>query len=150
MQNSDKVVLRSEYFRHANHEHSRGTAFKNHQVRAYSHSVTGLQQYGIPYQMKAGKCPFQKFYKSTGLAWAFLSRPTNKHSQIGRIFCRDLYVESKQRTSASFCCLSSIDIFQYVAQNSTCLRQNTLYFIILELITMYTLVSDVHVCINVI
>ena len=49
-------------------------------------------------------------------------------------------------TSASLCYLYNIDILQYVTQNSTCRRQNTLYFIILELISMYTLVSEVHVC----
>ena len=37
-------------------------------------------------------------------------------------------------------------IFQYVTQNSTFTRQNTLYFIILVIIIMYTLVSGVHVC----
>ena len=63
-------------------------------------------------------------------------------------------------TTGSICCrkqtqdlcairyLSNIDIFQFVTQNSTCTRQNTLYFIILELIPMYTLVSEVHLCIK--
>ena len=37
-------------------------------------------------------------------------------------------------------------IFQYVTQNSTFTRQNTLSFIILVLIIMLTLVSGVHVC----
>ena len=37
-------------------------------------------------------------------------------------------------------------IFQYVTQNSTFTRQNTLSFVILVLIIMYTLVSGVHVC----
>ena len=41
-----------------------------------------------------------------------------------------------------------LDIFQYVTQNSTCTRQNTLYFIIFELIPMYTLVSDVYECLK--
>ena len=36
-------------------------------------------------------------------------------------------------------------IFQYVTQNSTFTRQNTLSFVILVLIIMYTLVSGVHV-----
>ena len=36
-----------------------------------------------------------------------------------------------------------------VTQNSTRRRQNTLYFITFELIPMYTLVSEVHVCIKV-
>ena len=55
-------------------------------------------------------------------------------------------------TCLSFCYLYNIDIFQYVTQNSTRTRQNALYFIILELIQMYTLVSEVHVytCIKVI
>ena len=35
-------------------------------------------------------------------------------------------------------------IFRYVAQNSTFTRQNTLSFVILVLIIMYTLVSGVH------
>ena len=37
-----------------------------------------------------------------------------KHDQTLRVFGRVLHVESKQRTSASFCYLSNIDIFQYV------------------------------------
>ena len=37
-------------------------------------------------------------------------------------------------------------IFQYVTQNSTFTTQNTLSFVILVLIIMYTLVSGVHVC----
>ena len=37
-------------------------------------------------------------------------------------------------------------IFQYVTQNSTFTRQNTLSFVILVLIIMFTLVSGVHVC----
>ena len=36
--------------------------------------------------------------------------------------------------------------FQYATQYSTYTRQNTLFFIILELKPMYTLVSVVHVC----
>ena len=46
-----------------------------------------------------------------------------------------------------FLLFSSIDtcIFQYVIHYSTCARQNTLYFNNLELIPMYTLVSEVHV-----
>ena len=35
-------------------------------------------------------------------------------------------------------------IFQYVTQNSTFTRQNTLSFVILVLMIMYTLVSGVH------
>ena len=37
-------------------------------------------------------------------------------------------------------------IFQYVTQNSTFTRQNTLSLVILVLIIMFTLVSGVHVC----
>ena len=39
-----------------------------------------------------------------------------------------------------------IHVFQYVTQNSTFTRQNTLSLVILVLIIMYTLVSGVHVC----
>ena len=60
------------------------------------------------------------------------------------------HVEMKYRTCASLCYLYNIDIFQYVTQNSTCTRQNTLYFSILKLILMYTLVWEVHVFIKVI
>ena len=48
---------------------------------------------------------------------------------------------------ASLCFLYNIDIFQNVTQNSTFTRQNTLYFIILELIPMYTLSPELHLCI---
>ena len=37
-------------------------------------------------------------------------------------------------------------MFKYVTQNSAFTRQNTLSFIILVLIIMFTLVSGVHVC----
>ena len=58
-----------------------------------------------------------------------------------------LHVERKHRTCASFCYLYDIDIFQYVTQNSrcTCKRQNTLYFIVLELMPMDIWVSKVHI-----
>ena len=46
--------------------------------------------------------------------------------------------------------VQNLYIFQYVTQNSTFTRQNTLSFIILVLIIMNTLVSGVHVCYNVI
>ena len=42
--------------------------------------------------------------------------------------------------------ICTIFIIQYVTQNSTFTRQNTLSFIIFVRITMYTLVSGVHVC----
>ena len=58
---------------------------------------------------------------------------------------RYLHVESKHRTYASLCYLYNIHMFQYVTQNSTFTRYITLYFIILVLITRYTLVSGVHV-----
>ena len=57
-----------------------------------------------------------------------------------------LHVESKYRTYASLCYLYNIDIFQYVTKNSTFTRQITLHFIILVLITRYTLALGVHVC----
>ena len=63
--------------------------------------------------------------------------------------CLVVHFESKHRTCASLCYFSNIDIFQSATQNSTCTRQNTLYFIILELIPMHTLVSEVHVCLKV-
>ena len=53
-----------------------------------------------------------------------------------------LHVESKHRTCVSLCYL--YNIFQYVTQNGTFTRQNTLSFVILVLIIMYTLVSGVH------
>ena len=59
-----------------------------------------------------------------------------------------LHVESKHRTGASLCSMYNIAVFQYVIQNSTFTRQNTLHFIILEIIPMYTLVSDVHDCVK--
>ena len=43
-------------------------------------------------------------------------------------------------------CTIYIYIFQYVTQNSTFTRQITLYFIILVLKTMHTLVLEMHVC----
>ena len=61
---------------------------------------------------------------------------------------RVLHVESKYRYCASLCYMYTIGIFQYVIQNSNYSRENTLYFVILELIPM--LVSEVHVYITVI
>ena len=49
--------------------------------------------------------------------------------------------------TTSLCYMPNIDIFQYVTQTSRCTRQNTLY-IILELKPMYTLVSEVRVCLG--
>ena len=48
-----------------------------------------------------------------------------------RMFGRVLLLDSKQRTSASFCYLSNIYVFQYVTQcgTCTCTRQNSLNFI---------------------
>ena len=71
------------------------------------------------------------------------------YQTIGIMFCRVLHVESKHMTCATICYLSNLDIFQHVTQNSTCARQNTLYFTILGLIPMHILVSEVHVCIKV-
>ena len=71
-----------------------------------------------------------------------------QNTRLDRMFGRVLHVESKHTTCASFCYLSNIDIFQYVTQNSSCTRQNTLYFMNLELIPLYTLVLKVCVCIN--
>ena len=71
-------------------------------------------------------------------------------TRSGRVFGRVLHDESKHRTSASFCYLSNIDIFQYVTQIRTRTRQNTLYFIMSRTCTdVYTLISKVHVCIKV-
>ena len=41
---------------------------------------------------------------------------------------------------------NTLRIFQYVTQNSTFTRQNTLSFIILKLLPKYTLISEVYVC----
>ena len=60
-----------------------------------------------------------------------------------------LHVERKHMTCATFCYLSNIDIFQNVTQNSACTRQNTLYFIILERVQLYTFVSEVYECLKV-
>ena len=65
-------------------------------------------------------------------------------------FLHILHLESKHRTSVSFCYLFILDIFKYVTYYSTCTIQNALYFILLELILMYTLVSEIHVFIQVI
>ena len=66
-------------------------------------------------------------------------------TRLGRVFGRVLHVESKHRTSASFCYLPNIDtsIFQSETQCSTSTRQNTLAKIrstssFSELIPMYT------------
>ena len=87
----------------------------------------------------------------TSPVFAFNMQNTTKHfTWSGRVLDHNLHVESKHRTSAPLFYLSKIDIFQYVTQNSTYKRQKkTLYFIILELIPMYTLVLEVvHVCFN--
>ena len=51
-----------------------------------------------------------------------------------------------QNLCVSLLFVQHLYIFQYVTQNSTFTRQNTLFFIILVLIIMYTLVSGGHVC----
>ena len=56
-----------------------------------------------------------------------------------------LHVESKLMTSALCRYLSNIDIFQYVTQYSTYIRQNTLNFIILGLMPMFTPEREAHV-----
>ena len=73
---------------------------------------------------------------------------TKNCTRSGRMVCCFLHVGSKHGTCAHLCYLSNIDIFQYmfIKQNSTCARQNTLNFIILEFIPVYTLVSEEHVC----
>ena len=66
-----------------------------------------------------------------------------------QVECLAVFVCSKQ---AQDLCVSLLFVqhlyilFQYVAQNSTFTRQNTLSFVILALIIIYTLVSGVHVC----
>ena len=62
------------------------------------------------------------------------------------VFCM---LKANTRLVCLFCYLSDIDISKYVTKYSTCTRPKTLFFIILELIPMYTLVSEVHVCIKV-
>ena len=61
-----------------------------------------------------------------------------------------LHVESIHRICASLCYLCNIAIFQYVTQNSTFTRQNTIHFIIFELIPIYALVWVAYVHIKVI
>ena len=78
--------------------------------------------------------------------FAFNTQNTTKHSTwCDRVFWSCF--ESKHRTCASLNYLSIIDTFPYVTQNSSCTRQNTLYFImiIVELIPIYKLVSEVQV-----
>ena len=57
------------------------------------------------------------------------------------------YCKQAQDLCVSLLFRQHLYIFQYVIiQNSTFTRQNTLSFIILVLIIMYTLVLGVHVC----
>ena len=67
-------------------------------------------------------------------------------TRSGRVFGRFVHIESKNRTSASFCYLANIDIFQNVTQCSTCTGHITLYFIMSRI--PYN-VEEVHVYINV-
>ena len=58
-----------------------------------------------------------------------------------------LHFESKHKNWVSLCYfVQCLYIFQFVTEISTFSRQNKLYFVILVLITMYTLVLGVHVC----
>ena len=61
-------------------------------------------------------------------------------------------LKANTRFVRPFAHLYNIAIFQYVTQNTTFTRQNTLNFIILEItcIPMYTLVLEVYVYIKVI
>ena len=73
--------------------------------------------------------------KETHKSWVCFQHA--KHDQTFYLIWY-LHVESKHRTCASLCYLYNIAIFKYVTQNSTFTRQNTLHFIILELIPMCT------------
>ena len=61
------------------------------------------------------------------------------NTSSGRMFGRGCMLKASTK-------LECVYIYQYVTQNSTFTRQNTLSFIILVLITMFTLVSGVHEC----
>ena len=69
-------------------------------------------------------------------------------TRSGRMFGRVCMLKASTGLVWSLCYLCNIYILysQYVTQNSTFTRQNTLSFVILILIIMYTLVSGVHVC----
>ena len=71
----------------------------------------------------------------------------NANTRSDRIFGRVCMLKASKELVCLFAiCIFFINIFQYVTQNSTFTRQNTLSFIILVRITMLTLVSGVHVC----
>ena len=79
----------------------------------------------------------------------FLNQKAFSSIHVSTIFPRKDDVISKLRHSYAkgpFCVARLIYLFQYVTQNSTYTRQNTMSFIIPVLITMFTLVSGVHVC----
>ena len=68
------------------------------------------------------------------------------------MFGRVLHVKSKHRTDVCLCYLYNIEIFQYTnkkyiqySQKQYIYQTNTLFSIILELMPMYTLVSEGHV-----
>ena len=68
---------------------------------------------------------------------------TRSGRMFGRVACR----KQAQDLCVSLLFVQHLYIiFQYVTQNSTFTRQNTLSFVFLVLIIMYTLVSGVHVC----
>ena len=67
-------------------------------------------------------------------------------TRSGKVFGRVLHVESKHKTSASFCYLSNIDIFQLVTHYSTCTRQNMLNFIVP---LTYNNIAEEYICIKV-
>ena len=83
--------------------------------------------------------------KETHRSCACFQRANNR---LGRMFGRVCMLKASTGLGVSLCYLYKhlYIIFQYVTQNSTFTRQNTLSFVILVLIIMYTLVSGVHEC----
>ena len=68
---------------------------------------------------------------------------TTKHStRSGRLFDRVLHVESKQRTFGSFCYYKYMLIYSTIQYMY---KTKYAFGIILQLIPMYTLISEVHV-----
>ena len=70
----------------------------------------------------------------------------NANTRSGRMFGRVCTLKARAGL-VFFSAIGTIFIyiFQYVTQNSTFTRQNTLSYIILVLITMFTLISGVRV-----
>ena len=70
------------------------------------------------------------------------------NTRSGRMFGRVCMLEASTGLVCLFaiCTTFTYIKFQYVTQNSTFTRQNTLSFVIVVLMIIYTLVSGVHVC----